>query len=57
MLLCRKCSKFVLGKKTAAGDKAVTKRNEKPISWARLPYATAPILTTGDVDAQKARVR
>ncbi|KAF8208426.1 hypothetical protein K438DRAFT_2012502 [Mycena galopus ATCC 62051] len=50
-----KCSKFVLGKKTAAGDKATTKRHEKPISWTRLPYATAPILTTSDVDAQKAR--
>ncbi|KAJ7605513.1 hypothetical protein DFH06DRAFT_257355 [Mycena polygramma] len=50
-----KCSKFVLNKKTAAGDKAVTKRNEKSISWARLPFATAPILTTADADAQKAR--
>ncbi|KAJ7211043.1 hypothetical protein B0H12DRAFT_389308 [Mycena haematopus] len=50
-----KCSKFVLGKKTAAGDKAVTKRHEKPISWTRLPYATAPILTSSDVDAQKAQ--
>ncbi|KAJ6584574.1 hypothetical protein B0H19DRAFT_980202 [Mycena capillaripes] len=50
-----KCTKFVLGKKTAAGDKAVTKRNEKPISWTRLPFATEPILTTSDVDVQKAR--
>ncbi|KAJ6620718.1 hypothetical protein B0H10DRAFT_1911606 [Mycena sp. CBHHK59/15] len=50
-----KCSKFVLGKKSAVGDKAATKRNEKPISWARLPYATTPILTSSDVDAQKAR--
>ncbi|KAF7365521.1 Sister chromatid cohesion protein [Mycena venus] len=50
-----KCSKFTVGKKTAAGDKAATKRHEKPISWTRLPYATAPILTTSDVDAQKAR--
>ncbi|KAJ7719905.1 sister chromatid cohesion C-terminus-domain-containing protein [Mycena metata] len=50
-----KCSKFVSGKKSAVGDKAVTKRNEKPISWTRLPYATAPILTTSDVDSQKAR--
>ncbi|KAJ7457662.1 hypothetical protein B0H11DRAFT_208709 [Mycena galericulata] len=50
-----KCSKFVAGKKSAVGDKAATKRNEKPISWTRLPYATAPILTTSDVDAQKAK--
>ncbi|KAJ7366455.1 hypothetical protein DFH08DRAFT_1003444, partial [Mycena albidolilacea] len=50
-----KCSKFVLGKKTAAGDKAVTKRHEKPIAWTRLPFATTPILTTSDGDAQKAR--
>ncbi|KAJ6466251.1 hypothetical protein C8R45DRAFT_1021008 [Mycena sanguinolenta] len=50
-----KCSKFVLGKKTAAGDKAVTKRHEKPISWTRLHYATTPILTTSDADAQKAQ--
>ncbi|KAJ7719904.1 hypothetical protein B0H16DRAFT_1739089 [Mycena metata] len=50
-----KCSKFVSGKKSAVGDKAVTKRNEKPISWTRLPYATAPILTTSDVDSQKVR--
>ncbi|KAK7023031.1 sister chromatid cohesion protein [Favolaschia claudopus] len=50
-----KCAKFVLGKKSAAGDKAVNKRNEKPISWTRLHYATAPILTTSDADAQKDR--
>ncbi|KAF7357525.1 Sister chromatid cohesion protein [Mycena sanguinolenta] len=42
-------------KKTTAGDKAVTKRHEKPISWTRLHYATAPILTTSDADAQKAQ--
>ncbi|KAJ7134305.1 hypothetical protein C8R44DRAFT_770123 [Mycena epipterygia] len=50
-----KCSKFVLGKKSAMGDKPATKRNEKPISWTRLPYATAPILTTSDAESQKAR--
>ncbi|KAJ7164731.1 hypothetical protein C8R43DRAFT_1061973 [Mycena crocata] len=50
-----KCSKFVAGKKSAVGDKAAIKRSEKPISWSRLPYAVAPILTTSDADSQKAR--
>ncbi|KAJ7175276.1 sister chromatid cohesion C-terminus-domain-containing protein, partial [Mycena filopes] len=50
-----KCSKFPLGKKTAAGDKAATRRNENPISWTRLPYAVTPILTTSDVESQKTR--
>ncbi|KAJ7081353.1 hypothetical protein B0H15DRAFT_924231 [Mycena belliarum] len=49
-----KCSKFVMGKKTAAGDKAATKKNERPISWMpRLPFATRPILTTSDAQEQK----
>jgi hypothetical protein len=52
-----KCSKFVLGKKSAIGDKPAVKRHEKPISWDRLPFAAAPILTTEDVEIQKARVR
>jgi cohesin loading factor subunit SCC2 len=46
----------VLGKKSAIGDKAAVKRHEKPISWDRLPFATAPILTTEDVETQKAKV-
>ncbi|KAJ7246366.1 hypothetical protein C8J57DRAFT_1675032 [Mycena rebaudengoi] len=50
-----KCSKFVAGKKSAVGDKVATKKNEKPIAWTRLPFATTPILTTSDADAQKAR--
>jgi hypothetical protein len=56
-LLSSKCNKFVLGKKSAIGDKPAVKRHEKPISWERLPFATAPIITTEDVDTQKARVR
>jgi len=50
-----KCAKFVAGKKSAVGDKTATKRNDKAISWTRLPFATAPILTTSDADAQKAK--
>lgn len=45
-----------LRKKTAAGDKAVVRRIDAPISWARLPFATAPMLTTEDLRLQKARV-
>ncbi|KAL0565155.1 Sister chromatid cohesion protein 2, partial [Marasmius crinis-equi] len=50
-----KCSKFVPGKKSAAGDKPTSKRNDRPISWERMPFATKPILTTEDCEAQKAR--
>ncbi|KAJ3516976.1 hypothetical protein NLJ89_g794 [Agrocybe chaxingu] len=50
-----KCLKFVIGKKSAVGDKAATKRHENPISWSRLPFATTPLLTTEDADTQKAR--
>ncbi|KXN83113.1 Protein rad9 [Leucoagaricus sp. SymC.cos] len=50
-----KCHKFVIGKKTAAGDKPATRRNDMPISWDRLPYATTPMLTTEDIKIQKAR--
>jgi len=50
-----KCNKFVVGKKSTVGDKAATKRHENPISWERLPFATAPILTAEDAEAQKTR--
>jgi cohesin loading factor subunit SCC2 len=52
----RKCSKFAVGKKTTIGDRPVTKRHNKPISWDRLPFATTPLLTVQDLDAQKNRV-
>ena len=52
-----KCSKFVVGKKSAIGDKPATKRNDTSISWDRLPFATTPLLTTNDADEQKIRVR
>jgi cohesin loading factor subunit SCC2 len=50
-----KCSKFVAGKKSAVGDKTAVKRQEKPISWSRLPSATAPLFTSEDVNVQKSR--
>ncbi|PFH53278.1 hypothetical protein AMATHDRAFT_73479 [Amanita thiersii Skay4041] len=50
-----KCVKFVVGKKSAVGDRPTTRRHESPINWDRLPYAISPILTTLDVNAQKAR--
>ncbi|KAG6919647.1 hypothetical protein DXG01_003511 [Tephrocybe rancida] len=51
-----KCSKFSIGKKSAVGDKPAVKRYDNVmISWDRLPFATNPILTTDDVDTQKAR--
>ncbi|KAI0927411.1 hypothetical protein AcV5_007956 [Taiwanofungus camphoratus] len=50
-----KCSKWVVGKKSAVGDKAATRRHERPISWERLPFATTPLLTSADLDAQRAR--
>jgi cohesin loading factor subunit SCC2 len=55
-LFNRKCSKFVMGKKTAVGDKPANKRHEKPISWERLPFATTPLLTEDDISDQKNRV-
>ncbi|TRM61170.1 hypothetical protein BD626DRAFT_502962 [Schizophyllum amplum] len=49
-----KCSKFVVGKKSAIGDKGAVKKHERPISWERLPYAMQPILTQEDGEKQKA---
>jgi len=51
-----KCNKFVIGKKSAVGDKAAIKRHDKPISWDRLPFATNPLHTTHDAEVQKAKV-
>ncbi|KAK0188221.1 hypothetical protein F5146DRAFT_1062556 [Armillaria mellea] len=48
-----KCNKFVLGKKSAIGDKASVRRHQKAISWDRLPFATRPILTSSDADEQR----
>ena len=51
-----KCNKFAIGKKSAIGDKAATRRHENPILWNRLPFATTPLLTSADADVQKTRV-
>lgn len=53
----RKCAKWVVGKKSAAGDKAAARRHERPLLWERLPFAAVPILTGADVEAQRTRVR
>ncbi|KAF8904085.1 hypothetical protein CPB84DRAFT_1773363 [Gymnopilus junonius] len=50
-----KCLKFVIGKKSALGDKPATKRHDNPISWSRLPFATIPLHTTEDAQKQKFR--
>ncbi|KZT64240.1 hypothetical protein DAEQUDRAFT_747522 [Daedalea quercina L-15889] len=50
-----KCAKWVVGKKSAAGDKAATRRHERPLLWERLPFAVAPILTGVDVESQRTK--
>jgi cohesin loading factor subunit SCC2 len=52
----RKCLKWVIGKKNALGDKPATRRAgaaAAPLTWARLPFATQPLLTTADMAAQR----
>jgi cohesin loading factor subunit SCC2 len=51
-----KCLKWVIGKKNALGDKPATRRTgaaAAPLKWARLPFATQPLLTTADMAAQR----
>ncbi|KAI0290109.1 hypothetical protein B0F90DRAFT_1654815 [Multifurca ochricompacta] len=51
-----KCLKWVIGKKNALGDKPATRRAgaaAAPLTWARLPFATRPLLTTADMAAQR----
>lgn len=46
----------MIGKKNALGDKPATRRGgaaAAPLSWARLPFATQPLLTTADMSAQR----
>ena len=52
----RKCAKFVVGKKSAVGDRPATRKHERPISWDSLPFATAPMVTSQDAAAQTTRV-
>ena len=51
-----KCLKFSLGKKSAIGDKPATKRNQEPIQWNRLTFATKPLITVDDMDSHKMEV-
>ncbi|KAF7299416.1 Sister chromatid cohesion protein [Mycena indigotica] len=48
-----KCSKFVMNKKSARWRQARDPKHRNAISWDRLPFATAPILTSDDCEAQK----
>nr|VWP00958.1 Transcriptional repressor TUP1 [Ganoderma boninense] len=50
-----KCAKFVIGKKSAVGDRPATRKHERPLCWDSLPFATAPMVTSEDVDAQSVR--
>ncbi|TDL22099.1 hypothetical protein BD410DRAFT_770589 [Rickenella mellea] len=50
-----KCSKWVVGKKSAVGDRPATKRREVPISWDRMPFAVQPMLTNQDMDEQQTK--
>ncbi|KAI9064653.1 hypothetical protein FKP32DRAFT_1625471 [Trametes sanguinea] len=50
-----KCAKFVIGKKSAVGDRPAVRKHERPLSWERLPFATAPMLTSEDVAAQSTK--
>ncbi|KAG2365159.1 hypothetical protein BDR07DRAFT_1607621 [Suillus spraguei] len=48
-----KCSKFVLGKKNAIGDKPAIRRHQLPITWTRLPYATTSLIREQDLMAHR----
>ncbi|KAG2340137.1 hypothetical protein BDR05DRAFT_553803 [Suillus weaverae] len=48
-----KCSKFVLGKKSAIGDKPAIRRHQLPITWTRLPYATTSLVQEHDLTAHR----
>ena len=46
----------MIGKKNALGDKPATRRGgvaAAPLSWARLPFATQPLLSMADMAAQR----
>lgn len=53
-----KCNKFVVGKKTASGDKLATKRSDKAavVSWDKMPAAIQGVTTVGQFEAQRATV-
>ena len=54
--IIRKCAKFIIGKKSAVGDRPATRKHERPLSWDSLPFAIAPMVTSEDMDAQSRRV-
>ena len=50
----------MIGKKNALGDKPATRRTGAagaPFTWARLPFAIQPLLTTADMATQRDTVR
>ncbi|KAL5482593.1 SCC2 [Sanghuangporus weigelae] len=49
-----KCQKFVLGKKSAIGDRPAVRRRDIGISWERMPFAAKAIRKIADVQAQRA---
>ncbi|KAL5519986.1 hypothetical protein ACEPAG_1646 [Sanghuangporus baumii] len=49
-----KCQKFVLGKKSAIGDRPAVRRRAIGISWERMPFAVKAIRKIEDVQAQRA---
>ena len=49
--------KWVVGKKSALGDKAAVRRGVTGITWERLPYAVQPIHTREDMENQHRQVR
>ncbi|KAI9448916.1 sister chromatid cohesion C-terminus-domain-containing protein [Russula earlei] len=51
-----KCLKWVIGKKNALGDRPASRRTgaaAAPLTWARLPFATQPLVTTAHMAAQR----
>ena len=49
--------KWVVGKKSALGDKAAVRRHATAMGWERVPYAMQPIHTCEDMEGQHRQVR
>jgi hypothetical protein len=56
VLMLRKCSKWVLGKKSAFGDRPAVKKSGNAVAWDRMSFATKPIVTESDIAVQKQQV-
>jgi cohesin loading factor subunit SCC2 len=52
-LVYRKASRWVPGKKSAAGDKPAVVRHDKPIAWDRVVFATRAGKTAEDARMQE----